>query len=81
LKEIASTFSAIFVNVRSFRVGVGVGVGVGIGVEVDVGFGSGVGTGVGVATGEGFLTTTPLFHTSFVPDLIQVNLIPTNDCC
>jgi hypothetical protein len=32
--------------------------------------------GVGVATGEGFLIATPLFQTSFVPDLMQVNFFP-----
>lgn len=67
-------------NVRSFRVGVWVGLGVGVGVGVDVGLGigdgSGVGAGVGVATGEGFLIATPLFQTSFVPDLIHLNFLP-----
>jgi hypothetical protein len=53
-------------------VSVGVGVGVGIGVGVD----SGNGVGVGVTTGAGFLIATPLFHTSFVPDLMQVNFLP-----
>ena len=61
-------------------VSVGVGVGVEIGVGVSVGIGSGVGVGVGVATGvvtgEGFLIATPLFQTSFVPDLMQVNFLP-----
>jgi hypothetical protein len=49
-------------------VGVGVGVGSGVGV--------GEGAGVGVATGDGFLITTPLFQTSFDPDLTQVNFFP-----
>jgi hypothetical protein len=31
---------------------------------------------MGVATGEGFLIATPLFQTSFVPDLMQVNFFP-----
>jgi hypothetical protein len=59
-------------------VGVGSGVGVGVTVGVGVGDGSGVGDGegVGVATGEGFLTATPLFQTSFFPDLMQVNFLP-----
>ncbi len=61
-------------------VGVGVGAGVGVGVGVGVGIGSGIrigeGVGVGVVTDDGFLTTTPLFQTSFVPDLIQVNFFP-----
>ncbi len=58
------------------KVGVGVGVGVEVGVGVGSGVGDGVGVGVGVATGEGFLTATPLFQTSFVPDLMQVNFFP-----
>jgi hypothetical protein len=56
--------------VRSFGVGVGVTVGVGSGVGV------GEGVGVGVATGVNVLIATPLFHTSFLPDLTQVYLIP-----
>ena len=73
-------------NVRSFKVGEGVGVGVGVGVGSSVGGGVGVGdgdgdgdgegVGVGVATGAGFFIATPLFQTSFVPDLIQVNFLP-----
>ena len=35
-----------------------------------------VGVGVGVGTGDGFLITKPLFQTSFVPDLMQVNFLP-----
>ena len=62
----------------------GVGVGIGIGIGVDVGVGSGVGVGVastGLKTGfgDGFgaaLIATPLFQTSFVPDLTQVNFLP-----
>ena len=57
-------------------VGVGVAVGVGVGVGVGSGVGDGEGVGVGVATGEGFLIATPLFQTSFVPDLMQVNFFP-----
>lgn len=59
-------------------VAVGVGTGVGVGVDIGVGEGSGVaiGVGVGVATGSGFLIATPLFQTSFVPDLTQVNFLP-----
>ena len=57
-------------------VGVAVGVGVGIGVGVGSGIGDGEGVGVGVTIGEGFLTATPLFQTSFVPDLMQVNFFP-----
>jgi hypothetical protein len=54
----------------------GAGVGVGVGVGVDSGVGEGEGVGVGVATGKGFFTATPLFQTSFVPDLTQVNFFP-----
>ena len=43
-----------------------VGVGVGVGVGVDVAVGAGV----------GFFTTTSLFQTNFLPDLMQVNLLP-----
>ena len=63
-------------GVHGLTVGVGVGVGVGTGEGVGVGVGSGVGVSVGVATGEGFLIATPLFQTSFVPDLMQVNFFP-----
>jgi len=45
-------------------VGVGVGVGVGVDVTVGVGFGAAA------------LIATPLFQTSFVPDLMQVNFLP-----
>jgi hypothetical protein len=63
------------------------GVGVGIGIGVDVGVGSGVGVGVGstglnTGFGDGFgaaLIATPLFQTSFVPDLIHVNFLPDAD--
>jgi hypothetical protein len=71
-------------NVRSLSVGVGVGDGVGVGVKVGIGLGVGVGSGVEdgegdgitVATGDGFLTATPLFQTSFAPNLTQVNFLP-----
>ncbi|ASY20160.1 hypothetical protein A7sIIA15_04705 [Candidatus Planktophila vernalis] len=53
-----------------------VGVGVGEGVADAEGVGVGVAEGVGVATGTGCLTATPLFHTNFFPDLMQVYLIP-----
>ena len=56
--------------------GLGVGLGVGVGVGSGVGDGEGVGVGVGVATDAGFLIATPLFQTSFVPDLMQVNFFP-----
>jgi hypothetical protein len=84
LKAIASTFSAMLENERSFTVGVGVGEGEGVGVTVGagVGVGSGVGdgegvrVGVGVAAGNGFLIATPLFQTSLLPDLTQVYFLP-----
>ena len=74
----------MFSQVRTMGVGVGVdvgiGVGVGVGVEVAVGSGIavdvGVGSGIGIATGDGFLTETPLFQTSLLPDLMQVNFFP-----
>ena len=49
---------------------------VGVGVGVGSGVGDGEGVGVGVATGVGFLIATPLFQTSFDPDLTQVNFFP-----
>jgi len=58
----------------------GVGVGVGVGVATGVGVGVGVGsTGLKTGFGLGFgaaLTARPLFHTSLVPDLTQVNFFP-----
>ena len=54
----------------------GVGVGVGVGDGVGVGEGVGVRVGVGEGVGVTFLTATPLFQTNFLPDLIQVYLIP-----
>jgi len=67
--------------------GVGNGVGVGIGAGIEVGVGTGVGDGVGstglnTGLGDGFgaaLIATPLFQTSFVPDLTQVNFFPEAD--
>ena len=44
--------------------------GVGVGVAV------GVGVGVGVGFGAAALIATPLFQTSFDPDLMQVNFLP-----
>ena len=55
---------------------VAVGVGVGTGVSDGVGVGS---TGLKTGLGDGFgaaLIATPLFQTSFVPDLTQVNFFP-----
>jgi len=58
----------------------GVGVGVGVGVATGVGVGVGVGsTGLKTGLRSGFgaaLTVTPLFHTSFVPDLTHVYFLP-----
>ena len=68
------------VKVNGDAIGAGGWVGVGVTVGVGLGVGSGVGDGegvdVGVATGAGFLITTPLFQTSFLPDLTQVNFFP-----
>ena len=56
--------------------GVGVGVGVAEGLGVGVGVGStGLKTGFGLGFGAA-LTARPLFHTSLVPDLTQVNFFP-----
>ncbi len=63
-------------------VGVGVGIGVGVAVGVATGVGVGVGAGsAGLKTGLRFgfgaaFIDTPLFHTSFLPDLTQVNFLP-----
>ena len=53
---------------------IGLGVFNGRGVGVGKGVGVGVGKGVEVIVGVGFVITTPLFQTSFLPDLMQVNL-------
>ncbi len=69
-------------QVKTMGAGVGVCVGVGVGIAVGVGIGSGVGAGVGVAVGVGvatgvcFMIVTPLFQTSLLPDLMQVNFFP-----
>ncbi len=65
-------------QVRTIGAGVGVGVGdrSGVDVGVGVGVGSGIGVAIGVTTGVGGLMATPLFQTSFVPDLIHVNFLP-----
>lgn len=52
---------------------VDVGVAVGVGVGATSAVGEGVGVGVGLTFGTTF---TPLFHTSFFPDLMQVYLTP-----
>ena len=74
LKEVGRT-GAVNVGVGA-GVGVAEGVGIGIGVTEGVGIGIGVteGVGVGAGTFAGVaLTTTPLLHTNFLPDLTQVN--------
>jgi hypothetical protein len=65
------------------NVGIGVGVGVGLFVGVGDGLGEGVVTGksvdeVGLGDGVvfGIERETPLLHTSFFPDLTQVNVLP-----
>jgi hypothetical protein len=55
-------------------IGVGVACGVGVGVGVDVGS-TGLKTGFRSGFGAAFIVT-PLFHTSFLPDLTQVNFLP-----
>ena len=52
------------------------GVGVGVDVGVGVGEGEGVGVAEGVGVGVGRETFTPLLHTNFLPDLIQVYFKP-----
>ena len=56
-------------------VGEGIGVGSGVGTLLIVGLGEGVGVGLGFGAA---LTTTPLFHTNFLPALTQVNVLPLN---
>jgi hypothetical protein len=52
------------------------GIGVGVGDGAEAGIGS-TGLKTGVASGFGAaLTATPLFQTSFVPDLTHVNFLP-----
>jgi hypothetical protein len=67
-------------KVGTTGVGVGVAVSVGTGVGIDDGVGAGVGsTGLNTGFGDGFgaaLIATPLFQTSFVPDLTHVNFFP-----
>jgi hypothetical protein len=52
------------------------GIGVGVGDGAEAGIGS-TGLKTGVASGFGAaLTATPLFQTSLLPDLTQVNFLP-----
>jgi len=79
-------FSPIFVQIEpsagNETCGVGVGLGDGDAVGVGVGMAEGVGVGsVGLKTGfisglSAAFTETPLFQINFLPDLIQVYLIP-----
>ena len=72
----SKAFLAVALNSTGLTLGVGVGVAVGLGVGVAVGVGS---TGLNTGLGDGFraaLTATPLFHTSLLPDLMQVNFLP-----
>ena len=70
----SKAFLAVALTTKGLTLGVGDGVGVG--VDDGVGVGS---TGLNTGLGDGFgaaLITTPLFQTSFVPDLTQVNFLP-----
>jgi hypothetical protein len=79
------TIAAARIAGRSVAEGVAVAVGVGDGDrdgDGDVAEGVGVGDVVGRGETEGLrvgvTTFTPLFHTSLVPDLMQVYLIPAD---
>jgi len=70
----SKAFLAVALNSTGLTLGVGVGVGTGVGVGVGVGS-----TGLNTGFGDGFgaaLMATPLFQTSFAPDLTQVNFFP-----
>ncbi len=68
----SKAFLAVALNSRGLTVGAGVGVGTGVGVGVgSTGLNTGFGDGFGAA-----LMATPLFQTSFAPDLTQVNFFP-----
>ena len=54
---------------------VNVGAGLGVTEGAGTGFGATEGVGTGTFTGVG-LTTTPLLHTKFLPDLRQVYFFP-----
>ena len=66
----------IFSHTPPSTKGAEVGVAVGVGVGVAVGVGDGVGVALGELLGFGAATTTPLFHTNFLPLLIQVYFFP-----
>ena len=68
--------SKAFLAVAFISIGLVLVEGVGVGDGTGVGVGStGVKTGLGVGFGAA-LIETPLFQTSFVPDLIHVNFLP-----
>ena len=70
----SKAFLAVALNSTGLTLGVVVVVGTGVGVGVGVGS-----TGLNTGIGDGFgaaLTATPLFQTSFVPNLTQVNFFP-----
>jgi hypothetical protein len=73
----ASNVNGVGVGV-GLIVGAGVGLDVGVGVGVVFGVGIGVGLGVGVIAGAADLLAVPFFQTSFLPDLVQVYLIPAD---
>ena len=74
----SKAFLAVALTTKGLTLGEGVGVAVGLGD----GDGDGVGvcsTGLKIGSPDGFgaaVITTPLFQTSFVPDLMQVNFLP-----
>ena len=77
----SKAFLAVALTTKGLTLGVGDGVGVGVGVGVAFGLGVGS-TGLNTGLGDGFgtaLIATPLFQTSFVPDLMQVNFLPKAD--
>jgi hypothetical protein len=68
----SKAFLAVALNSTGLTLGVVVVVGTGVGVGVgSTGLNTGIGDGFGAA-----LTATPLFQTSFVPNLTQVNFFP-----
>jgi hypothetical protein len=54
------------------------GIAEGVGVGVAEGVGVGVAEGVGVGKGTGFAIATPLSHTNFFPDFMQVYCFPAD---
>jgi hypothetical protein len=66
----SKAFLAVALISRGLTLGVVVGVGTGVGVG-STGLKTGFASGFGAA-----FTATPLFQTSFVPDLTHVNFLP-----